>query len=113
MTLAPDEGTAIYKVAYHPDGTEIATAGEDNVIRRWGATTGELLAAWNGHGEGDSGGVFFGTIDVACSPDGRRLATAGADGLGKIWEVASGRELLVLAGHTDGLHALAWSPDGR
>jgi WD40 repeat protein len=65
------------------------------------------------HGDGVSGGLFQGALDVAYSPDGSRLATAGADGLAKVWDAATGRLLLTFAGHTDSLHSLAYSPDGR
>src|SRR5205823_13358202 len=31
----------------------------------------------------------------------------------KIWDVATGRELLTFKGHQGGVHAVAYSPDGR
>jgi WD40 repeat protein len=113
VELAGEPGTGVYGASFHPAGDRVATAGQDNTIRIWDVRSGEVVLAWTGHGEGMSGGLFFGTLDVAYSPDGSRLASAGADGLAKVWDAATGAELLVLAGHTDGLHSIAYSPDGR
>lgn len=103
----------VYRTSFHPDGTRLATVGEDNVIRIWDVATGQLLRSWVGHELGNSSGGFFpGVLDVAFSPDGSRLATASSDSTAKIWDAETGEELLILDGHTVGLHSLEYSPDG-
>jgi WD40 repeat protein len=73
------EGRGLGGPAWSPDGTRIATAGEDGTARIWDAATGEGLATIAGHiGE---------VTDVAWSPGGTRIATAGLDGVVKVWSV--------------------------
>lgn len=112
LSLSGDPDTGVYRVSFNPDGSRLATVGEDNIIRVWDTATGEALLSFNGHGEGNSGGFFIGTIDVDFSPDGSRFATAGTDGVAKIWDAETGELLITIDGHTAGLHSLTYSPDG-
>ena len=55
-----------------------------------------------------------GRINVAAfSNDSRLIATGDHRGSISVWEVKSGRQLWIVAGHSDGIMALAFSPDGR
>ncbi|MEV4138503.1 pentapeptide repeat-containing protein [Dactylosporangium sp. NPDC049742] len=89
-------------VAWSPDGTRLATGGNDGV-RVWNATTGEEHLQFAGHTDW--------VRSVTWSPDGTRLATGGNDGVW-IWNTATGAEHRHLAGHTSSVEAVAWSPDG-
>jgi WD40 repeat protein len=102
-------------VAFNPDGTRLATAGEDNTARLWDATTGQELLLLSGHTERSYDWSHNGINDLAFSPDGGRLATAGVDGQAKVWNVESGEELLSLAGHPDdrGITSVDYGPDGK
>ncbi len=111
--LLPGEAGGIYRVDFSPDGRTVAGVGRDNRLHVWDTATGEEILSVPAHGDGVSGGLFQGTLDVAYSPDGSRLATAGADGLAKVWDAVTGELLLTFAEHTDSLHSLAYSPDGR
>ena len=111
--MLPGEAGGIYRIDFSPDGRTVAGVGRDNRLHVWDAATGEEVLSVPAHGDGVSGGLFQGTLDVAYSPDGSRLATAGADGLAKVWDAATGELLLTFAEHTDSLHSLAYSPDGR
>jgi WD40 repeat protein len=60
-----------------PDGTVIASAGLDSVVRVWWSQTGAELAALRGHSSG--------VLSVAFSSNGRWLASAGMDGSIRLW----------------------------
>ncbi len=68
-------------LAFHPEGTLVATACRDGTARLWDAGTGLAIGPPLEH-RGAVHGVAF-------SPDGRRLATAGADGAARCWRVPS------------------------
>jgi len=91
-------------VAYSPDGSTLATAGDDNTIRLWNPTTGQQAHQLTGH----QGGVRA----VAYSPDGSTLATAGNDGTIRLWNPTTGQQTHQLTGHQRPVNAVAYSPDG-
>jgi WD40 repeat protein/tRNA A-37 threonylcarbamoyl transferase component Bud32 len=94
----------ITSLAYHPQGSTLASASFDKAVRLTDAQTGATLMTFRGH----TAAVYA----VTYSPDGARLASGGADGI-RIWDAATGQELWYRAGHDDKVHALAFSPDGR
>jgi WD40 repeat protein len=94
----------VWAVAYSPDGTRLATAGDDGSTRIWDPETGTELTHLTGHTSAVQA--------VAYSPDGTRLATASNDGSTRIWDPETGTELTHLTGHTSAVWAVAYSPDG-
>jgi len=96
----------IWRLAYSPDGTRLASASQDGTVKIWDPTTGSELRILDGHGSGGVNGVAF-------SPDGKYLATAGDDKTVKVWDAATGEELLTLSGHGAEVTAVAFSPDGK
>ena len=81
-SLAGHGGT-VWSVAWSPDGSWIATAGEDRLIRIWRAADGALVHTLAGH--------ELNIWSVRFSPDSRLLASGSFDRSIRLWDVASGR----------------------
>ena len=74
----------VYAVVIAPDGSWLATAGnDDGTARIWDAVTGKERAILTGH----TGGVYA----VAIAPDGSWLATGSNDGTARIWDAVTDR----------------------
>lgn len=96
------EGAMLRAVAISPTGKEIATAGDDGLIRIWDASTFKLVEVLKGH----TAEVY--SIDYW--RDGTLLASAGWDGKVKVWDLKSGTESFSFdAG--DKQFAVAFSPE--
>ncbi|HEX5138358.1 MAG TPA: serine/threonine-protein kinase [Planctomycetota bacterium] len=98
-------GLAIDALAFSPDGTILATGGEDTVVRLWSVPDGTEIASMRGH--------TMAVYALVFSPDGRALASGSDDHSIRIWGVARGEERLVLSGHRRYVFDLAFSPDGK
>src|SRR5215831_13081758 len=94
----------VFAVAFSPDGTILAGAG-DTSMRLWDVATRRPI----GHRlTGSTGGV----ISVAFSLDGKTLAGGGAQGV-RLWDVGTGHQISNhLTGHTGPVDSVAISPDG-
>jgi WD40 repeat protein len=93
-------------VAFSPDGTRLASTGEDRMARLWNSTTGALAVTCRGHTSK--------TIGVAFSPDGTRLVTTSSDGTVRQWDSATGREVEPpYDRHSGEVAAAVYSPDGQ
>lgn len=89
-----------------PDGTRIATFGNDGVIRLSDAATGQEIAALHGHIRAVTG--------VAFSPDGRLLASASNDGTIQLWDATVTEDsgsLATLTEHNGGVTDVAFNAD--
>ena len=95
----------IYAVAFSPDGTMLATASYDKLIKLWDVATAKEVRTLRDH--------IDAVYALAFTPDGARLVSGAADRSVKIWDVASGTKLYTLSDATDGVNTVALSPDGQ
>ena len=92
----------VWSVVFSPDGSKLATSGEDGTARIWDSA-GQPLAELKGH----QGAVY----SVVFSSDGSKLATSGEDGTARIWDSA-GKPLAELKGHQGIVWSVVFSRDG-
>jgi WD40 repeat protein len=115
----------IRMLAVSPDGTKLASVGDDMVCRLWNIANGERIRELRGHAERTP--QNFASMLYCCtfSADGRHLATGDRVGHVKIWQVDNGREVGSVEAPAlytwdgvqrirsiGGVRALAFSPDG-
>jgi len=70
----------VYAVAFHPDGTRLATAGRDGAVWLWDLARGEAVARLPGHRSY--------VWSLAFSPDGATLASGSGDATVRLWDTA-------------------------
>ena len=106
---------------FSPDGTTVASGGQDNVVRLWDTT------ARQPSGLKKFFGVFTDnrsprltiqghTVHVrtlAFSPDGKMLAGGSNAGSIHLWDAHTGTKFFTFTGHSNRVSAVAFSPDGK
>ncbi|MER8595734.1 TIR domain-containing protein [Mesorhizobium sp. M1182] len=94
----------VSKIAWSPDGMQIATGGEDGTVRVWAAGSGKELLTFV-HDTQVRG--------IAWSPDGGRLATGELNGALRIWSATDGQTPPLLVNEFQSpIDSIGWQPDG-
>ena len=86
-------------LAYSPDGSQLATGGDERSVLLWDTATGKLSARVPAR----PGKILCLTY---CGPS--QLAVGGSDNIVRVWNLADMRETARLVGHTGSVTALAW-----
>ena len=94
----------VHALAYAPDGKVVAMAVDRQTVQVRDARSGDVLFVLAGH-----------TDVVTClafSPDSQMLATGSKDKTLRMWDRSTGKEKWTVK-CPDGVHALAFTPDGK
>lgn len=93
-------------VDFSPDGRLLASAGDDGRVKIWDLSTGRTIHEISALKERVFYAKFF--------PDGERIAICGLNPEISIWSTTTGERLATLTGvHSEGVEAIAISPDGH
>ena len=99
----PGHDSDVNDVAFSPDGSMLATTGDDGTAKVWDPATGEELHTLQGSGE---------VRGVSFSPDGSLLAACWHDeGIVRVWDPATGRTVREI-GPLQSPWGTSFSPDG-
>lgn len=94
-----------FKVAFRPDGKQLAASGADGSIRLFDIASGAEQLKFAGHSNW--------VVDVCFGPSGKLIATASRDGTSKVFEVETGKLVATHAEHNAPVNAVVFSADGK
>lgn len=99
----PQQAGRVERIAFHPQGIELASVGYDGTVRVWNplAGDGRVLRSFD-----------YETVSLAYSPDGERLAVAERTGAIFVLDRVTGEIVLTLDAVSGPPTELAYSPDG-
>jgi len=97
--------SAIYTMAFSPDGKHMVSGGAGTNLRLWDVDKKELKNRVKGH--------YNAINTLVYSPDGQQLATCSNDKTVKLWKAATLEELKHFKGHSAAVYTVAFSPDGK
>lgn len=92
------------KVAFHPQGTHVATTSFDHTWRLWDVETGSELLSQDGHWKEVFGIGFHG--------DGSLCSTTDFGSVVQLWDLRSGKSIHHFLGHAKRVFCTEFSPNG-
>lgn len=92
-------------ITLSPDGKYIVTAGYDDKICIWDASSYKFLKALRGHTDA--------VTTLAFTPDSRYVISGSDDGSARAWSLAYGEEIRKFVGMKGEISDVKISPDGR
>jgi len=92
------------RVAYHPSGRLVVTAGFDTTWRLWDVESRREIMLQEGHTRS--------LYAVCVHPDGSLVASAGLDAVVRLWDLRTGRSVQVFQGHVKQVLGLDFAPSG-
>jgi len=98
------ESTMFKSVCYHPDQSQLLTAGSDRKVSYWDMFDGQAIRVLEGSEEG-------GLNTLSISSSGSHYVSGGEDRLLKLWDYDTGEVKGIGVGHSGTIIAAAIAPD--
>ena len=110
IELAKNQICNVYALDYSPDGKHLVAGYNNNLVRVWDITTGQMVRVLKGHT-----GVVW---SVAYSPNGKMIISGSADKTVKCWNAETGELIRTLPdkkgdkGHSSIVSYVTFNPNG-
>jgi serine/threonine protein kinase len=95
----------VTSVAISPDGTILASASVDGMLKLWNLVTSREIRTL----DANSGSLYAVTI----TSDGKTLASGNGQKTIQLWNLATGQQIRTLKGHTSSIKSVAITPNGQ
>ena len=90
------------QVCFHPDGSLVASAGLDAVVRLWDVRTGRAVQTFQGHVKQ--------ILGLDCSPNGVLLASGSDDHSVRLWDLRKKKCAYTLPAHSSLISHVRFEP---